>query len=482
MKKQLIFLSTILSIASPLAANATQNNAKTTNLAELLIEQSAVAYGGKDTLNSLEKIYIDYETTIVGRGQSRATTPPWDTIIADQKEAIDFSQMMVITEYTGQGGGSKASFRTEIEGLSAHRLDLYRKTIAPISTSNFESTAGQIIRTNGTLLLKQALKYKNSSEYLGEQQYKDRTHHLIKIEPDSEPPITLYIDRDTKQITKSERSIGNSRIEYFFEKYRTQNGILLPYVSSFSINGNLSRQMKVESYTINKSIRDLFLAPTNFTKIPGNEITSPTTTKIDKGVYWVTQNMGGGLYGQSSLFIELKDYVLMVGALSGAKQRIEHIKQTIGEKPIKYAVISHHHEDHIGGVQEILDAGISLIVAEAHQAAITESLSDKTKAHFYTINSEETYSDESMQVDIINVGPTPHAEDYLLVHLPKLGILFAADHFEPFSNGPLPPQNENSVFLAKIIQEKNLNITRIIPSHSTRIGTYEDLITMNKTL
>ncbi|MFA0813813.1 MBL fold metallo-hydrolase [Microbulbifer epialgicus] len=469
-----------LLITSPSFSQEMGLQKKNTN-GKMIIEQTVKAYGGEKTLNAIDKIYIDYKTTIISRGQSRGTTPPWDTIIADQKEAIDFSKDLVITEYTGQGGGSKVSIRTEIEGQSGHRLDLYSETSAPIYNTDFQSLAGQITRTNSTLLLKQAIKYKNDCKYLGEQLYNGKPHHLIQINPNNEPSITLYIDKSIKQISKSERSTDNFKIEYFFGKYQKQDGLLLPFQSSYSVNGDLARTMEVEAYTLNQPVRDLFSKHSTFTNILGDKVTPPATTVLDKGVYWVTQNLGGGLFGQSSLFIEFKDYVLMVGALSGARQRINHIKNKLGEKPIKYAIISHHHSDHIGGIQEIVEEGIPILVAKAHQGVISDSLSSKDKANIVVVGSDKSFYDESMRVDIINIGPTPHSIDFLLVHLPKLGIIFAADHFEIPSNGPLPPQSENSAFLAKLIQENNLNVTRIIPSHSARIASYEDLITVNNT-
>ena len=54
------------------------------------------------------------------------------------------------------------------------------------------------------------------------------------------------------------------------------------------------------------------------------------------------------------------------------------------------------------------------------------------------------------------LGPTPHAESYLMVHPPDYGISFGADHFEALDSGPFPMQTPNSRFITATIEQMEI--------------------------
>ena len=154
---------------------------------------------------------------------------------------------------------------------------------------------------------------------------------------------------------------------------------------------------------------------------------------LGDGVFWLSHDF------RDSLFIEFDDHLMMVGCLRGVAQRIEHIKKRFPDKPIKYALITHHHGDHIGGNQDILDADITFIVAAAHEQTVLNELNERgcVKAKFSRITDKHVFEDENQRVEIYDIGPTPHAEYFLVAYVPKRKIIFETDHSGTYD--PCPP-------------------------------------------
>ena len=76
---------------------------------------------------------------------------------------------------------------------------------------------------------------------------------------------------------------------------------------------------------------------------------------------------------------------------------------------------------------------------------------------------------------MLNIGPTPHAENTLIAYLPEQGIIFEADHFPQPANGVIPPAVPVTAVFAKRLDELNLDYTRLVGAHSPRVATQADV-------
>ena len=63
------------------------------------------------------------------------------------------------------------------------------------------------------------------------------------------------------------------------------------------------------------------------------------------------------------------------------------------------------------------------------------------------------FEGDSRKLEIIDIGPTPHAKHLLVAWLPEEGVLFEADHFTNPTNGRMPPAQPVTLHLAKVIEE-----------------------------
>ena len=92
------------------------------------------------------------------------------------------------------------------------------------------------------------------------------------------------------------------------------------------------------------------------------------------------------------------------------------------------------------------------------------------------MDDKKTFADKTQKVEVFNIGPTPHAEHFLLTYLPEHGIIFEADHFDIAATGPLPSHSPNIAALVKSIQKHGLSVKQIVSAHNYRMVSYDELI------
>lgn len=458
------------------ASNYTQDNVRKS---QQIINQTLTTYGGSEKISGFNSVIVDYAVTNVNAGQSRKPTPPWDESNSDRLDAFDFVNQIAVTRFSGSGGGGNFAGTNVTNGENSANYNDILKTRSKTESPNFDVSAGPGLRTNATFLLKRLQQYAASARHLGEIKYDGSTHDLLSFTMPGGPALTLYIDQKTHRINKSERVSGPFLVEYFFKQYKEVDGILFPFSNSYTVDGLPAQTFNVESYKINQPLTKYTESPKDYFEIAATPAATMKTTDMGEGVYWVTQN------NQNSLFVEFEDHLIMIGGLPGVTQRVAEIKKTLPEKPVKLTVMTHHHSDHIGGSQEIQDAGIKFVAAKQHEQVIRESLDEKDRklAKFELIENKKTYQDGNQLLEIYDIGPTPHAEHMLLAYLPKQGIIFEVDHFGAPTSGPMPPRTPNIKRLVESIQQRGLKVKKITSAHSTVVATFEQLMeSYNKTL
>ena len=183
-----------------------------------------------------------------------------------------------------------------------------------------------------------------------------------------------------------------------------------------------------------------------------------------------------GAQGTYAMFVEMDDHVVAVGATAGIPDRINKLRETVADKPIKYAVLTHHHNDHLVGVTAYEKEGAVVLTSKANEAVVRNSAENGEALKLKFV--EDRYVFEGGQkLEIIDVGPTPHVEHLLVAWLPDQGILFEADHFPNPANGRMPPAQPVTKALAAAIEANGLDVKKIVGAHSARVATMDDLRT-----
>ena len=205
----------------------------------------------------------------------------------------------------------------------------------------------------------------------------------------------------------------------------------------------------------------------------------PAVSKIAEDVY-ILEGLTGGTH--NVLFVAFNDHVLVVEAPeqilynSNSVQALARIKETVPGKPIKYLVLTHHHSDHAGGFREYVAEGATIVTtAETksflEKAAAAESslaapvIPTTSSGHKLTVetveNKKRVFQDDKHVVELYDIGPNPHANQMLVVYLPKEKILFQADMLNAAANGTIPIAQDPTISFSEKLQQLGLNVENL---------------------
>jgi glyoxylase-like metal-dependent hydrolase (beta-lactamase superfamily II) len=258
------------------------------------------------------------------------------------------------------------------------------------------------------------------------------------------------------------------QVEYAFLDYEMADGVAMNKGFKLYVNGDVNIVISDLEQKLNAPIDQYTAVPANLQVIPAVTPNDFAGTEIEEGVFLIG---GNGAYG---LFVELDDYVVAIGGTQGAAARIEELRKSIPDKPIRYGVLTHHHSDHVPATADYAAEGATVVTFKENEEVVRAAAgTDEVQLQF--VEDTLTLGSGDRRVELYNIGPTPHAENLLIAYLPKEGIIFEADHFAQPQTGPMSPAVANTVALAEALDELGLDYNRIIGAHSPQVGTRADL-------
>lgn len=442
------------------------------NRANAVIDAAIEAYGGADAITSLNSMEQKRHFTTFATNQSRVPGPPWDQNEQENFSAIDLANRTFVGKNKGSGGGFDFNNEQIIKGEDGWQVSYRSGTVTPIAEPDFDTTAGPLIRVTPALLVKQLMERRQTSHWLGEVEFDGRTHDVITLVMEVGPALSLYFDRETHLLNRSERVLPPfGQVDYRFTDYETIDGI--PFSKTFKLYVNDQPNIYIDNLTtvINQPIGDYTALPTDLEML---EAAPPAPTEVQlqevrEGVFFAG---AGATY---AMFVDMGDYVAAVGGTAGIPERIAALREKIGAKPIKYGVMTHHHNDHVLGVPAYEAEGAAILGLEQHAAVIRGAATDGETLKLEFVKDKYVLEGGGHTLELHDIGPTPHAEHILLAYLPKEGVLFEADHFVNPANGRMPPAQPVTEHLAKAIDKLGLEVEVILSSHSPRVASIDDL-------
>ncbi len=462
-----LLLAGMLSASLVCAENLTQMNVEK---AQAIIEAAVEAYGGSEKLDAITSIVIEHETENVATGQSRKAAPPWDRNPAAGIAAIDLENEVFVTKNHGSGGGFEFNNATVINGEESYQLNFRAGTAAPIAEPDFNTTSGPFVRITPALLVRQLQERAQTARYMDDVESDGRTYEVVSFSMEVGPAISLYFDKKTHQLYRSERVLPNfGLVEYRFTEYESVDGIPFNQKFELFLNGDENMVRKNLKTKVNASLDNLIKIDSSLERAAAVTPDPLSRQQIDEGVYLIG---GTGTY---AMFVEMDDYIVAVGGTAGIPERIEQLREVVLDKPIKYGVMTHHHFDHVLGVSAYEAEGATIIASAAHETIVRDAAEDGDTLMLKTIDDRYVIEDKNRRIEIIDIGPTAHSEHLLVAWLPEECILFEADHFALPTNGSLPPAVSSTKTFAGALIEHGLDPVKILAAHSPRVGTMEEL-------
>ncbi len=445
--------------------------------------------GGMERIDSIETLAIKAQGETILRNQSPAVEPPFATTPLWDHWAFDLEEGWVFDDrtYSNAGGiviSSSVWVRGEEKIETNHVVKKFRKN-ERLALEDFE----YLERVFPALMLGHAQRRARSLRFLGEVDLEGKKHEVISFAWSNGRVFTLFLDAASHLLTRydgisTDNIYGDTATETtFLPPYQPLDGWLVPAGFQTASAGEPGQRLRFVEVKVNQPLDEsLFQVPAGYQEVPYEEPPKPKLTELAPGVHLVD-----GL--ANVLFVEFADHVLMVDAPQSSgmtAQAVRMIHQKIPDKPIRYAVLTHHHDTHSGGVRTVIAESATVVttrraqpllerMAAAVRTVDPDALSlDPKAARFELVDKKRTFTDGKRVVEILDLGPNPHADEILAAYLPQEKILFQADLFSIPRVGGLEPASDAAVALAKRLQELGLAIDKLVGAHGV-VGTMADL-------
>jgi glyoxylase-like metal-dependent hydrolase (beta-lactamase superfamily II) len=457
----------LLATGTAHADNFTQDN---TDRARTIIDAAIEAHGADALMSGLRTLVIEHRTINYSVDQSRGTDSPWDTSVNEGLDAIDLEKSVFVTEAKGSGGGFENHGSTIINGAEGYRLNFRAGTVAQIAEPDFAAASGPFVRVTPPLLIRTLKEREANAHYLGETTVGETEYDVVGFSMTVGPAINMYFEKGTSLLRRSERIFpGFGLVEYHFDDYEIRNDV--PYNRSFTLllNGDINLEREIKSVRVNVALDDYIEVPEALESIPTTTPDLLSRQEISDGVWLIG---GGGTYG---MFVDMGDYIFAAGGTGGVADRIASLREIVGDKSIRYGMMTHHHSDHVVAVSAYEAQGATIILASAHEHIVRRSAENGESLAVELVDDRFILKDGNRRVEIIDIGPTAHTEHLLVAWLPEEGILFEADHFAMPRAGPVPPAVTSTKTFAVALQRSGLDVRTLLSAHSPKPGSMADL-------
>src|SRR5262245_14375926 len=281
--------------------------------------------------------------------------------------------------------------------------------------------------------------------------------------------------------TLSNPVLGDMAVAVSYADYRDFGGVKFPTKIRQTYGGFPALELTITEVRVNGPAD--IKVPDNV-RLAGNPYTRGHSQKAAEGVWYVT---GGSHH---SVVIEMKDHLIVAeGPLNDdrALAVIAEARTLVPGKPIKYLVVSHHHFDHSGGVRAFAGEGVTVITHDASRAYLERALAapaavapdhlakSRNKAAVEGVRDRRVLTDGTRVVEIRAITGILHADDMVMVYLPKEKFLIEADAYTPPAPNaaPMSPPSPFTVVLAENVTKQGLAVDQILPLHGRMVPVAE---------
>jgi len=275
--------------------------------------------------------------------------------------------------------------------------------------------------------------------------------------------------------------LGDMAVTVSYADYRDFGGVKFPTKIRQTYGGFPALELTITEVRANGAAD--IKVPDNV-RLAGNPYARVQSQKAADGVWYVT---GGSHH---SVVIEMNDHLIVAeGPLNDdrALAVIAKARKLVPGKPIKYLIVSHHHFDHSGGVRAFAGEGATIIVQDSSRAFFEQIVAAPAtagpdhlarsgrKVTVEGVRDRRELSDGTRTVEVRHIAGIQHADDMLMVYLPKEKFLIQADAYTPPAPNvaPMSPPSPFNVSLLENVTKQGLAVDQILPLHGRMVPLSE---------
>ena len=382
----------------------------------------------------------------------------------------------------------------------------------------------QYFATSPVAIIRYVMAHPKELTYLGVQNRNEHPQHRFAITGEAmgwEQAATLFVDATTKLPTQLETLEDDTiygdmiwRVNY--KNWQQIEGISLPTVIVHTLNDRLIHHVSYSDIDLLNTLDvNMFAVP--------DELKAPLETKLyawgSRSSQWFGRFLLTGIpfdldqsseasvtlvdiapgivhiqgFTHNTLLVEMKDFLVVLDPpLYEQRTRtvLKAIKQRWENKPIKYIVPSHFHNDHIGGIRGYAADGASLIVGaetknhyetllKAPHSVYPDALAlNPVETHVIEVPDDETFliTDGERKIRLFNLS-NRHSIGMLIPYIEDEKLVFVSDLYNPdLFTTPLPPLFSFwSLDLLAGLKDSELEIEGLIGAHGG-VVSYERFV------
>ncbi|MET0625785.1 MAG: MBL fold metallo-hydrolase [Pyrinomonadaceae bacterium] len=493
-----LFICLVLFPALPaLAQQTAKPSAGTANSyrrAYETVEAGLKAFGSAEALRAASDVWVKVSGSTWARNQSLKVTQPWDKMTRDETLFADVRRQRFIFENRDPlPGGFVFGGRNVISGGQVFFVNDTDRTVQTINPSNIPNGVFNFVRRLPHLLVAHALEQRTPTlRYAGEENFDGRAHRVVSFAAANGATANLFFDAKTNLLSKYEQMVtdsvdGDVVQETIFDGYRAIEGVMVPTRRQTRRGGDLIEDVTYAEVRFNTKPADTaFAKPEGFEELPFPAPPTPIReTKLAEGVY-LFESVA------NALVVEFDTYVLVVEPNVGGrgpKPTINKAREMFPAKPVRYVVVTHYHDDHSGGLRSYIAGDVTVVTTPSNQkffertasSTFTLTPDDQTRAprpvrFEFVTGGKRVFTDGRQTLEVIDIGPGPHAAEMLVAYLPKEKLIFQGDLVNLPNSGKYMPStvNDTTLHFFDWLTKQGLDVQCIAAVHGPPT-TLEDL-------